>query len=98
MGRSEEDLARACYALAFYTELYRAGPLVAARSRLVALGSDVTLGQALGLATQAEVADLVALTMPPGACWSRPWPFAGRRATSGRRSPAVPRWAALTRM
>jgi len=69
--RGEEDLARACYALAFYTETYRAGLLVAARSRLVALGSDVTLDQVLGLATQAEVADWSASPMPPGACWSR---------------------------
>jgi hypothetical protein len=56
-----ERLARACYALALFTEVFRAGPLVGSRLRTLS-GSTMAVDELLALATDAEVADLLALT------------------------------------
>jgi hypothetical protein len=56
----EERFARACYALALYTEVFRAGLLPG--SRLLTLRRGAGLEDLLGLANAEEVADLVALT------------------------------------
>lgn len=55
-----ERLARACYALALLTEVFRAG--LHPGSRLATLKPTASLDQLLGLASDAEVADLLALT------------------------------------
>jgi len=59
-GLDDRQLARACYALALYTEAYRAGPQPG--SRLASLPREADLGDLLDLATAAEVDDLLALT------------------------------------
>lgn len=56
----EERLVRCCFALALYTEVYRAGPLRG--SRLLTLRRTATLEDLLALASEAEVADVLALT------------------------------------
>lgn len=56
----QERLARGCYALALLTEVLRAG--LRPGSRLAALKRTASLDQLLGLASDAEVADLLALT------------------------------------
>jgi hypothetical protein len=56
----DEWLARACYALTLYTEVTRAGLLPG--SRLLRLKRDAGLEDLLGLATDEEVGDLLALT------------------------------------
>jgi hypothetical protein len=59
-GLDDQQLARACYALALYTEAYRAGPQPG--SRLAGLRRGADLSDLLDLATVAEVDDLLALT------------------------------------
>jgi hypothetical protein len=54
-----ERLARMCYVLALYTESFRAGLLPG--SRLLTLRPEATLAEALDLAADGEVADLLAL-------------------------------------
>jgi hypothetical protein len=56
----QERLARACYALALLTEVFRAG--LHPGSRLATLKRTASLDQLLELASDAEVADLLALT------------------------------------
>jgi hypothetical protein len=56
----EERLVRCCFALALYTEVYRAGPRPG--SRLLTLRRTATLEDLLALANEAEVADILALT------------------------------------
>jgi hypothetical protein len=58
--RDEERLARACYALALYTEVFRAGLLPG--SRLLRLRRGAGREDLLALASGEEVADLLALT------------------------------------
>jgi hypothetical protein len=55
-----EWLARACYALALFTEVFRAGPLPG--SRLAMLAPTASVDGLLALASDDEVADLLALT------------------------------------
>ncbi len=59
-GLDDERLARASYALALYTEVFRAGLLPG--SRLLTLRRGAGLEDLLGLASAEEVADLLALT------------------------------------
>jgi hypothetical protein len=59
-GLDEKRLARACYALALCTEVFRAGPRPG--SRLLGLQPGAGLDDLLGLASDDEVADLLALT------------------------------------
>jgi hypothetical protein len=59
-GLDEEPLARACYALALFTEVFRGG--LRPGSRLLALPPKASLDDLLGLARKEEVADLLALT------------------------------------
>ena len=54
----EERLARGCYALALFTEIFRAGPMPG--SRLRTLPPKAGLDELLGLAHDEEVADLLA--------------------------------------
>jgi len=56
----QERLARGCYALALLTEVFRAG--LRPGSRLATLKRTASLDQLLGLASDAEIADLLALT------------------------------------
>lgn len=58
-GVSDEWWARACYALALLTELYRAS--VVDGSRLMRLDADSTVEDLLSLTNDDEVADLIAL-------------------------------------
>jgi hypothetical protein len=60
-GLDEERLARGCYALALFTEIFRAGPMPG--SRLRTLPPKAGLDELLGLAHDEEVADL------PRASW-----------------------------
>lgn len=59
-GLEEERLVRCCFALALYTEVFRAGLLPG--SRLLTLRRTATLEDLLALASEAEVADVLALT------------------------------------
>lgn len=59
-GLEEDQLVRCCYALALYTEFFRAGPLPG--SRLLTLPRTATIEDLLALASDTEVADLLALT------------------------------------
>jgi hypothetical protein len=56
----EKRLVRCCFALALYTELYRAGLLPG--SQLLTLRRTATLEDLLALASEVEVADVLALT------------------------------------
>ena len=58
-GRADEWWARVCYALALMVELYRAA--MVANSRLMRLDARSGAAGLLGLATDAEVADLMAM-------------------------------------
>jgi hypothetical protein len=59
-GLDENQLVRCCFALALYTEVFRAGPLPG--SRLLALNRTATLKDVLALASDAEVADVLVMT------------------------------------
>jgi hypothetical protein len=58
-GLEEERLVRCCFALTLYTEVFRAGLLPG--SRLLTLDRTATLEDLLALASEAEVADVLAL-------------------------------------
>jgi hypothetical protein len=85
-----ERLARACWALALFTEVYRSH--MDARSPLGLLDPGASLEELLALASADEIADLLALAGAARGCWYRRWPPAAARYMWGRRSPAASTW------
>jgi hypothetical protein len=79
-----ERLARARWALALFTEVYRPGPV----SRTLA--PTASLDELLARPSDDEIADLLALGGSAGGCCCQRWPPVAGPCASGRRSSAVP--------